>query len=95
MATNNLHQSVGSSKNSDGFQNEVVAPYNSKLVSEMEEPVTVSTNCGQVGAFPGSFPLFPLLAAMLLCWRWLSWCLGDRLCVVLGDVHALACVHWS
>uniref|UniRef100_A0A8C2T888 HYDIN axonemal central pair apparatus protein n=1 Tax=Coturnix japonica TaxID=93934 RepID=A0A8C2T888_COTJA len=42
MATNNLHQSVGSSKNSDGFQNEVVAPYNSKLVSEMEEPVTLT-----------------------------------------------------
>uniref|UniRef100_A0A8C9G5T6 HYDIN/VesB/CFA65-like Ig-like domain-containing protein n=1 Tax=Pavo cristatus TaxID=9049 RepID=A0A8C9G5T6_PAVCR len=41
MATNKLHQSVGSSKSPDAFQNEVVAPYNPKLVTE-EEPVTLT-----------------------------------------------------
>ncbi|XP_046781642.1 hydrocephalus-inducing protein homolog isoform X3 [Gallus gallus] len=42
MATNKLHQSVGSSKSPDGFQNEVVTPCNSKLVTEAEEPVTLT-----------------------------------------------------
>lgn len=85
MATNKLHQSVGSSKSPDGFQKEVVAPFNPKLVTEVEEPVTVSTNCGHVELlrWEASILRVPLLAAMLLCWRWLLQCLGDRLCVGL------------
>uniref|UniRef100_A0A669QXT0 HYDIN axonemal central pair apparatus protein n=1 Tax=Phasianus colchicus TaxID=9054 RepID=A0A669QXT0_PHACC len=42
MATNKLHQSVGSSKSPDGFRNEVVAPCNPKLATEAEEPVTLT-----------------------------------------------------
>uniref|UniRef100_G1MRN0 HYDIN axonemal central pair apparatus protein n=1 Tax=Meleagris gallopavo TaxID=9103 RepID=G1MRN0_MELGA len=42
MATNKLHQSVESSKSPDGFQKGVVAPYNPKLVTEVEETVTLT-----------------------------------------------------
>ena len=37
-------------KMSNGLQSNVVAPRNAKLAREAEEPVTVSTCCGQVGA---------------------------------------------
>ncbi|XP_021264314.1 hydrocephalus-inducing protein homolog isoform X3 [Numida meleagris] len=42
MATSKLHQSTGSSKSPDGFRKKVVAPCNPKLVTEAEEPVTLT-----------------------------------------------------
>jgi len=92
MATNKLHQSVGSSKSPDGFQNEVVTPCNSKLVTEAEEPVTVSTNCGQVGAvrvgnFPGSIPHFP---SLLPCFS-----VGGLVAVAVPWGQAVCCFRGS